>query len=159
MSEIERIREQLKRNHEGEAWYGPSVRQALDGISAVEAATRPLAAGHTIFELVLHMIAWRNVARRRLEGERVDSLPDKEDFPQVVASGDEAWKQALARLDDSFTRLDEAISRFDEGRLQDCLPERGRSYYTMLHGVIQHDVYHAGQIQLLRKAISEGETP
>ena len=159
MSEIERIREQLKRSHQGEAWYGPSVLEVLDGLSAEEASARPVAAGHTIFELVLHMIAWRNVARRRLEGERVDSLPDKEDFPHVLASGEEAWKQALARLDDSFTRLDEAISRFDEGRLQDSLPERGRSYYTMLHGVIQHDVYHAGQIQLLRKAISEGETP
>ena len=159
MSEIERIRDQLKRSHQGEAWHGPSVREVLEGVSAEQAAARPVDAGHTIFELVLHMIAWRNVARRRLEGERVDSLPDKEDFPQVVASGEDGWKQALARLDESFTRLDEAISRFDEGRLQDSLPERGRSYYTMLHGVIQHDVYHAGQIQLLRKAISEGETP
>jgi uncharacterized damage-inducible protein DinB len=153
MSEIEHIRDQLRRSHQGEAWYGPSVLEALDGLSAEQAAARPLAAGHTIFELVLHMVAWRNVARRRLEGERVDSLPDKENFPQVVASGEEVWKQALSRLDDSFTRLDEAIARFEEGGLQDPVPERGRSYYTMLHGVIQHDIYHAGQIVLLRKAL------
>ena len=76
MSEIERIREQLKRCHRGEAWHGPSVLEAIDGLSAEQAAARPVASGHTIFELVLHIIAWRNVARRRLEGERVDSLPD-----------------------------------------------------------------------------------
>ena len=153
MSDIERIREQLKRSHAGKAWHGPAVREALEGISAEQAAARPVATGHTIFELVLHMVAWRNVARRRLEGERVDSLPDNEDFPPVVASGEEAWKQALAQLDTSFARLDEAISRFDEGRLEDPVPERGQSYFTMLNGVIQHDVYHAGQIVLLRKAI------
>ena len=137
MSEIERIREQLKRSHQGEAWYGPSVLEALEGISAEEAASRPLASAHTIFELVLHVVAWRNVARRRLEGERVDSLPDREYFPPVGASGDDAWKQALDRLDRSYARLDEAISRFEENRLEDSLPERGRTYYSMLHGLIQ----------------------
>jgi uncharacterized damage-inducible protein DinB len=152
MSEIERIRDQLKRSHEGKAWHGPSVREALEGISAEQAAARPLAAGHTIFELVLHMVAWRNVARRRLEGERIESLPDKEDFPPVVVSGEDAWKLALAKLDESFARLDEAISGFEESRLEDPVPERGQSYYTMLHGVIQHNLYHTGQIVLLRKA-------
>lgn len=153
MTEIERIREQLKRSHQGEAWYGPSILEALEGISAEGAASRPLASAHSIFELVLHVVAWRNVARRRLEGERVDSLPDKEDFPPVVASGEDAWRQALDRLDRSYARLDEAISRLEESRLEDSLPERGRTYYSMLHGLIQHDVYHAGQIALLRKAL------
>jgi uncharacterized damage-inducible protein DinB len=153
MSEIEGIRDQLKRGHQGEAWHGPSVLEALEGVSAEQATARPLDGAHTIWELVLHMAAWRNVARRRLEGERVDSIPDEEDFPIVFNPGADAWNQALAQLDETFARLDETLSRFDEGRLEDPVPERSQSYYTMLHGVVQHDIYHAGQIVLLRKAI------
>jgi uncharacterized damage-inducible protein DinB len=153
MSEIERIRDQLKRSHQGEAWHGPSVHEALEGVSAEQAADRPLAETHTIWELVLHMVAWKEVARRRLEGERIETLPDEEDWPPVSDPGANDWERTLRLLEEVQTRLDESISRFDEGRLEDPIPERGQSYYTMLHGLIQHDLYHAGQIVLLRKAI------
>ncbi len=152
MSEIERIRDQLKRSHQGEAWHGPSVGEVLDGISAERAAARPLGEAHTIWELVLHMVAWTEVARRRLEGERIDSIPDEEDFPQIVDPGEEAWRQALLQLDEAHTRLDATLSRFEESRLDDPVPLRDDSYYTMLHGLIQHNAYHAGQIVLLGKA-------
>jgi uncharacterized damage-inducible protein DinB len=152
MSEIERIRDQLKRSHQGEAWHGPSLGEVLDGISAERAAARPLGKAHTIWELVLHMVAWIEVARLRLEGERIDSLPDEEDFPKVVDPGEEAWRQALAQLDDAHARLDATLSRFEESRLDGPVPLRQDSYYTMLHGLIQHNAYHAGQIVLLGKA-------
>jgi uncharacterized damage-inducible protein DinB len=152
MSEIERIRDQLKRSHQGEAWHGPSVGEVLEGVSSEQAAARPLAEAHTIWELVLHLVAWTDVARRRLEGERIDSLSDQEDFPKVVDPGEEAWRKALAQLDDAHTRLDETISRFEESRLDDPVPLRDDSYYTMLYGLIQHNAYHAGQMVLLGKA-------
>ena len=119
MSEIEGIRDQLKRGHQGEAWHGPSVLEALEGVSAEQATARPLDGAHTIWELVLHMAAWRNVARRRLEGERVDSIPDEEDFPIVFNPGADAWNQALAQLDETFARLDETLSRFETVADQD----------------------------------------
>lgn len=152
MSEMERIRDQLKRSHQGEAWHGPSVREVLEGVSAEQAAARPLDGAHTIWELVLHMVAWIEVARRRLEGEQIDSLPDEENFPKISDPGEEAWRQALTLLDDAHARLDETLARFEESRLADPVPLRKDSYYTMLHGLIQHNAYHAGQIVLLGKA-------
>ena len=70
MTEIERILDQLKRAYEGDAWHGPSVREALAGVTAQQAHARPLTNAHSIWELVHHIAVWENVGRRRLEGDR-----------------------------------------------------------------------------------------
>ena len=152
MSEIDRIADQLRRAYEGEAWHGPSLREILAGITVEQAARRPLPQAHTIWELVLHIAAWESIVRRRLGGEAVEATPEQ-DWPPVRDTGDAAWKTALDDLDRGHHQLRQAIAALSDDRLRQKVVGQKYSTYGMLHGLIQHDLYHAGQIALLKKAL------
>ena len=155
MTEIERILDQLKRAYEGNAWHGPSVREAIAGINAEEAHARPLAGAHSIWELVHHIAVWENAGRRRLSGDRAQiDLSSPEDWPPADDATEAAWEQAKAALDRGHEALIEAIKRVPESRLDEPILEGMSTVYVTLHGVIQHDLYHAGQISMLKKALS-----
>jgi uncharacterized damage-inducible protein DinB len=151
MQEIKRIVDQLKRAYEGEAWHGPSLRELLNGVTAETAAKKPLAHAHSIWEIVLHVAAWENAVRRRIEGEALD-LSQEEDWPPVNDTSEAAWKKALADLESGHKRLRETIQRLTDSQLDGLAADQKYTVYFMLHGVIQHDLYHAGQIALLKKA-------
>lgn len=152
MSELARIADQIRRAHEGGAWHGPSVREALAGVSAARAAARPISGAHSIWELALHIAAWRNTATLRLGGQPLKDPPEG-DWPPVGGSADEAaWKQVHDLLERRYAELLAAVRGLDESRLDVPLAEGFSSAYVTLHGVIQHDLYHAGQISLLKKA-------
>ncbi|HXH11589.1 MAG TPA: DinB family protein [Alphaproteobacteria bacterium] len=152
MSEVQRIAEELRQAFEGPAWHGPAVRTLLADVSAERAAARPLANAHSIWEIALHIAAWEDVVRRRLAGEVIVDVPDDQDWPPVRVTTAEAWQRTLHHLEQTNRALREAIAKFDDARLADRVPGKGHSVYVMLHGLIQHDLYHAGQIALLRKA-------
>ena len=151
MSEVQRILDQLERACEGNAWHGPSVRELLKGISARQAAAKSVPAGHSIWEIVLHMAAWQDVVRRRLAGETIIDLPPELDWPLVADTSEATWRQAVENLTQSKQQLREAISQLDDHRLSDLVPGKDYSVYVLLHGVIQHNLYHAGQIAVLKK--------
>lgn len=150
MSEIARIEEQLRRAFEGPAWSGPSVREALDGVTATQAALRPIPGAHTIWELTLHIAVWEDVVRRRALGETFHPT-DAEDFPSVEVTTASAWADALAALAAGHRALRDVVAAFDERKLDQPLTPGGASGYVQFHGAAQHDLYHAGQIVLLRK--------
>ena len=155
MTEIERILDQLKRAYEGNAWHGPSVRELLDGVNAEQAHARPLGNGHTIYELVRHIAVWEDVGRRRLQGDPADvEISSPADWPPPNDTSEEAWEQAKAALDRGHLELVEAISKVAESRLDEPVYEGKSSVYVTLHGVIQHDLYHAGQIAILKKGLN-----
>ncbi len=151
MNEIERLQDQFQRSYGGEAWHGPSLRELLEDVDAETAAVRPIAGGHTIWELVLHITAWQDAARRRLEGDPAH-LSDQEDWPPVLAVGEDAWRDALTALEVTRRRLVDAVGGLAETELFLPVIEQSYSVYGLLHGVVQHDLYHAGQIALLKKA-------
>lgn len=150
MSEIQRIKDQLRRASEGPAWHGPSLKELVSDVTAERAAARPLAGAHTIWEIVLHIAAWNEGARLRLAGERAE-LSTEEDWPPVTDTSEGAWLAALATLERNNQRLRDALDSLDEARLNEPIVEGMSSVYVTLHGVIQHDLYHAGQIALLKK--------
>ena len=155
MTEIERILDQLKRAFEGEAWHGPSVREALTGVSAEQAHARPLANAHNIWELVQHIAVWEDVGRRRLAGDRAQiAISSPEDWPPPDDTSEAAWEQARAALDRGHQALVAAIAGVPESRFDEPVFEGMSTVYVTLHGVIQHDIYHAGQIAMLKKALS-----
>jgi hypothetical protein len=95
MTEIERILDQLKRAYEGGAWHGPSVREALVGVTAQQAHARPLPNAHSIWELVHHIAVWEIVGRRRLEGYRAEiDISSTADLPGADDTSEPAWEQA-----------------------------------------------------------------
>jgi len=154
MSEIQRIEDQLRRAFEGNAWHGPAVRELLADVTAAQAAGRPLPNAHSIWEIVLHMATWERVVYRRLQGETVVNLPMEQDWPPVRDSSEAAWHQAVRDLEQANHDLRAAIAQLTEARLADMAPGKDHSVYVMLHGIIQHDLYHAGQIAVLKKAQS-----
>jgi len=152
MNEIERINDQLKRAFEGKAWHGPSVSEVLAGVTAEQAAARPISDAHSIWEITLHIATWERVGRRRIQESAPIDVSDDEDWPQVEETSEEAWKRTLDEVRSNHESLREAIAALDEARLGDIVPGTIYSVYFLLHGVIQHDLYHAGQIALLKKA-------
>jgi uncharacterized damage-inducible protein DinB len=153
MSETTRIADQLRRAFSGEAWHGDSLFEILKGVTAAQAASRPIKNAHSIWELVLHIAAWDGAVRRRLGGAVV-ALSDKENFPPVTDTSDSAWRAALEHVRRAHDDLVAAVAAFPESRLEQKVQGKDPDYdtfYYMLHGVAQHELYHAGQIALLKK--------
>ena len=152
MSEIQRIVDQLQRAFEGNAWHGPSVTEVLAGVTAHGAAAKPVAAAHGIWELVHHIAAWEAIVRRRIEGEVIVEVADEEDWPRVDDTSEAAWRVSLDELERGHELLRDAIVGMKESRLEETVPGKDHSFYVLVHGVVQHDLYHAGQIALLKRA-------
>jgi uncharacterized damage-inducible protein DinB len=151
MSEIKRIEDQLRRAYEGQAWHGPSIKELLSDVTARQAAARPLPGAHSIWEIVLHISAWEEGARRRLSGDRAE-LSAEEDWPPVSDTSEAAWRNTLEMVETNHLRLRDALKSLDDARLNEPIIEGMSSVYGTLHGVIQHSLYHAGQIALLKRA-------
>src|SRR5262249_2764271 len=138
--------------YDGDAWHGPSLCALLADVTADKAAAKPIAASHSIWELVLHLITWQKIVVRRLAGETIVEIPEEQNFPPVNDKRERAWKKTLDDAKLSHRQLCDAISRLTDERLSDIISGKGYTAYVMLHGVIQHNLYHAGQMAILKKA-------
>lgn len=152
MKEMERIAELLERADSGDAWHGDSLAAILADVATGEAAARPIPDAHSIWELVLHIAVWQRVVTKRLGGEAWEPTP-AEDWPAETMTGDAAWRQAGHALGATRAALKAALLSFDERRLGETVPGKSYSFHVMAHGIIQHDLYHAGQIALLKRAV------
>src|SRR5262245_56028374 len=150
MSEIERIVEQLRQGHEGEAWHGPSLGEALEGVTAAGATRRPIGAAHSIWEIVSHVCATDGRVRAQMTGEK----PGEEaDWPPLTKTDEAAWRKAVAELKATLRGLRDAVAKLPEGRLHQVVPGQAHSHWHLLLGSLHHDLYHAGQISLLKKGL------
>jgi uncharacterized damage-inducible protein DinB len=159
LPEAERLQRELEATFAGDPWYGSPVARILDGIDAAGAAARPIAGAHSIWELVLHMTAWVNEARRRIEGGK-HGEPVEGDWPAVTATTPEAWAQTQAGLRRAHAELARTLATADDATLahqvaggQVDASGRPVTLYQTVVGVLQHDTYHAGQIAVLKKAL------
>lgn len=155
-TEVERIRDQFRRAFDGEAWHGPSVLSLLDGVTAQQAAAHPIPGAHSIWQLTLHIAAWERACKRRLEGDPAQ-LNDQEDWQPINDTSEAAWENTKQLLIENHRELMDAIAKVDDARLNDPIIKHGdtpfSSIYVTLHGGVQHDLYHAGQIAMLKKAL------
>ncbi|HMK30205.1 MAG TPA: DinB family protein [Terriglobales bacterium] len=153
MTEVERIADQMQRAFEREAWHGPALMELLGDVDAPTAAAHPVNRAHSIWELVHHLTAWKRAIPRRMRGEAVE-LHGEDDWPPVEDFSEAAWKRALENLKSAHRELYQATLALPAARLSDPVPNRPHNLRFMLHGMVQHDLYHAGQIALLKKASS-----
>lgn len=146
-NEIKNIHKLLQRSFEKNAWHGPAVKEVLENITA-EQANKRLPDSHRIIELVAHMTAWRIFVVKKLEGDSEYKVAEEMNFPAATD-----WLKAMKELDESQAKLLEAVKAFDSAKLHEPVPHGSYnySYYTLLHGIIHHDLYHAGQIALIKK--------
>ncbi|HTU48732.1 MAG TPA: DinB family protein [Bryobacteraceae bacterium] len=147
--ETARIAGQLQNMYQGPAWHGPALKPLLADVSGQQAAARPIQNAHSIWELVLHTTAWLRIASERLSASETRDHTPEENWPAVTGS----WPDALAALEREQYDLERAILAFPDERLDAPAPaSEPQTFYVLLHGVIQHIAYHAGQIALLKKA-------
>ena len=158
MKEVERIADQVAAGYRDGAWPSVSVRDLLRGLSPAEAAAHPVAGAHSAWEIALHLAFWHDAVRRRLGGETVDYRPE-EDWPTPVEPSEADWKAALDGLDEAHRALVDAVRALSPDKLDQPVAGRSFDVHYMLHGVPQHDLYHAGQVMLLRKAIRAAPAP
>jgi len=155
-SECLRIADQLRRAFTGEPWHGSPLRELLAGITAKQACDRPLTSGHSIWELVLHIEVYVQAAYEVVGGvpmAKIGGTPA--DWRPVSDTSTEAWGAATNRLFQSAKRLARGIEGFADERLSDTVPGREYDFYYLFHGIVQHSLYHGGQIALLKKLVSE----
>jgi uncharacterized damage-inducible protein DinB len=153
MPETTRIADQLRRSHQGDAWHGPSLAELLADVDAALALRRPSPAAHNIWELVNHITAWQTAASGAVRGGVMPRLAKARDWPPAGRT-ETQWRAAVKRLAQANQELLAALSAFPEQHLDDRLPGRRHSFYFMLHGVIQHNLYHGGQVALLKKLLT-----
>lgn len=151
--ETRRLEEQLQRALEGEAWHGPSVLECVAGVSAEQASARPIPGAHSIWELVLHLTSDYTLVLRRLAGDGRQESP-AEDWPPCPEPTDANWRRALQELARVNRELRQKVRAFPEDRLdQPLVPDPPYTAYTQFIGVTQHNLYHAGQISLLKRVL------
>jgi uncharacterized damage-inducible protein DinB len=152
MTEIYRILDQMDRAYSGEAWHGPSMRELLDGLLAEDASKHVVKGTHSIWELVNHVAAWKSIVARRLAGEKPQVTPEM-DWPPVWEASEFEWKRSLESLAESQKRVRSVVEKLRDDELDEKMWNKFGTRYVMLHGLIQHDLYHAGQIAILKKAL------
>jgi uncharacterized damage-inducible protein DinB len=151
-SRARELSDAIARAVSGPIWHGPSLTDLVGDVSAEDAAAHPIAGAHSIWELVLHMASWAEIVRARL----IDASTPEEDWPPLAEATPEHWRDAVERLKAAHRELADDVLALDDARLFERVSGRDYTALTMLHGVVEHDAYHGGQIAVLKRAL---ETP
>ncbi len=153
-TELKLLLEALAEAFDKKSWHGPNLRGSLRGVTAQQAAWRPMGDRHNIWELALHTAYWKYVVRRKLTGAKKSSfvLKGSNFFPRPVEPGEAAWKSDLAILEAEHAALLRTVAHLPAEWRED--PKKWRAACHLIRGAAAHDVYHAGQIRLLRRMIS-----
>ena len=163
------LRSVLRRSYDGQSWHGPSLADVLGGVDAAAALARPIAGGHTIWELTHHLAAWTREVARRLRGAPA-AMPSEGDWPEPAtipgpgtsdADRDAAWARLRAELTAARGDVLDALAAFPPERLGERVgtsddPAIGgqASFGGMVIGLAEHNAYHGGQVVLLRRAVA-----
>jgi len=153
--EIEHLLSLLDEAYNRAAWHGPNLRGSIRGLTAREAALRPGTGRHNIWEIVVHAAYWKYRVRARLLGEKRGSfaLPGSNWFERPIDRSEKAWRADVNLLEKEHRQLRAAVSSCSPGGLDRPAPGSRNPARRLIAGITLHDVYHAGQIQLLKKLL------
>lgn len=135
------------------SWHGTNLRGSIRGLSLDDAAWRPGRGRHNIWEIVVHAAYWKYAVWRRLTGSKRGSfaLEGSNWFPRPEVRTDAAWRRDVALLDRMHKDLRAAVTGFPEEQFAVRAPRSPLTYVGLVSGAAAHDLYHAGQIQLLKR--------
>jgi len=151
-NEIKRIVQQFTASMEGNAWHGPAVFELLNDINDEEASQRALRDAHNIYEIAAHIIIWQKEGIRKINGN-ARNVTKQEDWPVTNDATTEQWSEIKDSLLAVYNELKNGLEEFPDERLSENVPGGEQTFYVLFHGIIQHNIYHAGQIAMLKKAI------
>ncbi len=150
MNESQRVQALFTDLYHGHPWLDVTLHDTLSFITAAQAAQRPIKGANTIWEIVNHIIAWRENVLKRVGGEVIES-PANNYIQKIEDPSDDAWRQTLKALEVSQKEWIYFLSTFSESDFSNEYPVNKLTYYQHIHGILQHDAYHLGQIVLLAK--------
>lgn len=135
------------------SWHGPNLRGSIRGLDSKQAAWRPGAGRHCIADVVIHAAYWKYTVRRRLCGDKRGSFPLKGSnwfaLPEPFTAG--KWNEYVRLLEEEHRQLRAAVGALPEDRVQWTPPKSTVSNLALITGIANHDIYHAGQIQWLKR--------
>lgn len=162
MTRAAKLAARIERTVNGPMWHGPVLADLLNGVPHDRAAAKPIPGAHSIWEIVLHVTAWAEIARLRLAGQATGDPAPEQDWPvpgsdpQLGSDPDSNpasdWRLAVERLGASHRQLAADTRQLDDGQLDALVPGLEYSVSVLLNGVVDHGTYHGGQIALLKKA-------
>jgi uncharacterized damage-inducible protein DinB len=152
MTEIERIQDTLQRIYDGDSFYGDPIETILADIDAKQAFWVPPGGTHSIWQIVKHMTLWADIIRQRLTSPTIIDVESNDaTFSTNPQATHENWNVARDAFHAALTALINAAGKFPPEKLDAMVPERGYTFYVLLHGAAQHSLYHAGQIVLMKR--------
>jgi uncharacterized damage-inducible protein DinB len=154
LSDVRRLSNFISRTVSGPMWHGPAISELLGGVNALDAASHPIPNAHSIWEIVLHMASWAEIAHARLGKKPVPDPTPEQDWPEVTSQSNKDWQEAMNRLYKAYRTLAEDAAEMELEHLQRILPGRDHSAQEMLHGLIEHGAYHGGQIAVLKRSLT-----
>jgi uncharacterized damage-inducible protein DinB len=145
MSQTERIADSYHAATVKGAWYGPSLAELLAKISPEVATTRPVPSAHSISELLQHLLLWNERIRNTSASNSLPPWQAEKDWAEPAIP----WNELVSRWSQSRELLEEKIRDFSIKDLAKQVPGRNYPYETLFHGVVEHTIYHSGQIAML----------
>lgn len=150
MKETQRIQKLFEDLYKGDPWLDVTLAGTLSKITAVQAAQKPNPEWNSIWEITNHLINWRENVLKRVKGNVV-TTPGNNYFTYIIDTSEFAWQQTLRRLHDSQEAWVELLNKQHEDDLDKMYPANNHTYADHIHGIIQHDAYHLGQIVMIAK--------
>jgi hypothetical protein len=152
MDEVKFLRDQIKTTFQGDSWHGPNLVKTLEGVDYNQAMERKIGERHTIWELTDHMTFWMEAVWRSVENHAPLNPEKKNDWPEMGATEVE-WNESVGRLEAAVNLTLDALADWTNEDLQETVPGTKYTFHQMLHGMIHHNLYHAGQINILKKKL------
>ena len=154
--EVLLIAEQIKDAYEGNPWYGRNMKQLLSEIGETIAFEKP-AGQHSILELLWHMIAWKEfiISRLRTDNDKPLHYFEERDWMQLDHSDKKLWKEGLKKFHELHTELVDIIWQQKDELLAQKVSERNYDFRKLLHGIVEHDIYHIGQVAYIVKMLKK----
>lgn len=152
MKETERIVKLFEDLYEGSPWIDVNIVETLNKVSAEQASKQIIPGRNSIWEIVNHLIQWRLNVLQRMQGKSI--RPPKNNYFDLISDNSaSAWRNILHQLKDSQLQWINFLKTFKESDFEKVYPDNNMNYYEHIHGIIQHDAYHLGQISLLSKSL------
>lgn len=150
MKETERIKKLFEDLYSGNPWLDVTLVETLAGLSSQQAAHKPDPNWNSIWEITNHLISWRENVLGRVNGQTLKT-PENNYFSYVIDTSDIAWELTLKKLHNSQQAWLEFLDKMQDGEMEKIYPANEHTYADHIHGIIQHDAYHLGQIVMLAK--------
>jgi uncharacterized damage-inducible protein DinB len=151
--EISGLIRKMKSVYQGDPWYGEPIKKVLQDIDAEKVFNKPIPQAHSMAELLTHIISWRELLNKRLHGDDSFSVRQKEsfDWKRIDPDPKTAWENLKKALEINQQQIIDGLEQANDDLLKQKVAKRKYNYRYLIKGLIQHDIYHLGQIALLKK--------